>query len=189
MNNLVKTITRLNNVSYTALNEILEITSFVQYKKKSVLCASGKVPQKIFFIKSGIVRAYIKNSNGTEFNKTFFFNNHFAGAFPALTQGKVSQVTLECITDCEILEANYTAVNKLLDTNIELATFSRRLLEKVFISFDKRETELATLSATERYVRFLDRFEHIDHHIPQYHIASHLGITPIQLSRIRKELR
>lgn len=189
MKKLVKSITALNEVSYQSLNELLELTSFKSYKKKDILFAYGEVPKKVYFIKSGIVRAYVKRLNGTEFNKSFFFEDHFASSFSALTRKEPSKIILECLTACEVLEADYDEVEKLLETNIELANFNRKLLEKIFISFEKREEELATLSATERYIRFLNRFENYTCKIPQYHIASHLGITPIQLSRIRKELR
>ena len=54
--------------------------------------------------------------------------------------------------------------NLILNGNIELATFSRRLLEKMFVSFEKRQTELVTLTATERYLNFMKRYEKVEHH-------------------------
>ncbi len=52
----------------------------------------------------------------------------------------------------------------------------------------KRISELSSLNATERYVKLKKEIPDIDNLIQQYHIASYLNITPVQLSRIRKEL-
>ncbi|MFT4665925.1 MAG: CRP-like cAMP-binding protein [Gammaproteobacteria bacterium] len=56
------------------------------------------------------------------------------------------------------------------------------------IENEKRQIAFATQSATERYLTFLEKYPLLDKRIPQLHIASYLGITPTQLSRIRKEL-
>lgn len=58
----------------------------------------------------------------------------------------------------------------------------------MFISKEKRERELPMLSAEERYRQFLAQYKHLENRIPQYHIASYLGITPVTLSRIRRKL-
>jgi CRP-like cAMP-binding protein len=42
------------------------------------------------------------------------------------------------------------------------------------------------LNASKRYDAFLEEFPGLEQRIPQYQIASYLGITPVQLSRIRK---
>ena len=57
------------------------------------------------------------------------------------------------------------------------------LLEK-----EPKEIGYLQFEAKDRYLTFLDDFNHIANRLPQYHIASYLGITPTQLSRIRKEI-
>ncbi|MBL4904660.1 MAG: hypothetical protein JKZ00_01235 [Flavobacteriaceae bacterium] len=53
---------------------------------------------------------------------------------------------------------------------------------------EKRITELSTLDATARYLKLKNDIPDIDNLIQQYHIAAYLNITPVQLSRIRKEI-
>ena len=50
------------------------------------------------------------------------------------------------------------------------------------------EIEIVQEDATARYLHFIDKHSSLVDRLPQYHIASHLGITPTQLSRIRKNL-
>lgn len=57
------------------------------------------------------------------------------------------------------------------------------------IDKEQREISLVMENATERYLTLLKKHPNIDHRIPQLHIAAHLGITPTQLSRIKKSLK
>jgi CRP-like cAMP-binding protein len=70
----------------------------------------------------------------------------------------------------------------------EIALIYSKVLEENFIKLEVGNIQLATMSATERYLALRKRIPRIDNYISQFHIASHLGITPIQLSRIRKGL-
>ena len=67
--------------------------------------------------------------------------------------------------------------------------FQIHYLEKNWLlAKDAREIELVQEDATARYLRFIDEYPRLVERLPQYHIALHLGITPTQLSRIRKNL-
>ena len=66
--------------------------------------------------------------------------------------------------------------------------FNHKMLQLYYISLEKKVIELGTKTAKERYINLKGKFGNIENLIPQYHIASLLGITPIQLSRIRKDL-
>jgi hypothetical protein len=73
----------------------------------------------------------------------------------------------------------------LYNTFPALERFARKLAESYFVLKEKREIELVLLEAGERYLIFQKEFPGLENRIPQYHIASYLGITPTQLSRIR----
>ena len=63
-----------------------------------------------------------------------------------------------------------------------------RVLESVYIIYEKRLVEMISLDATNRYLELRKQISKVDELIPQYHIASFLGITPVQLSRIRRKI-
>ena len=86
------------------------------------------------------------------------------------------------------MEGDYYKFIELTKQNHELSLFHTKVLENVFISVVKRINELTTLNATERYLKLKNEIPDIENLIQQYHIASYLNITPVQLSRIRKEL-
>jgi len=71
----------------------------------------------------------------------------------------------------------------------EIKLYQIHYLEKNWlVAKDAREIEIVQLDATQRYLRFIAEHQEIAERISQYHIASHLGVTPTQLSRIRKSL-
>jgi hypothetical protein len=71
----------------------------------------------------------------------------------------------------------------------DLKLFQIHYLEQNWLlAKDEREIEIVQDNATTRYLRFTRAYPNLVDRLPQYHIASHLGITPTQLSRIRKSL-
>ncbi|MDH5599450.1 MAG: Crp/Fnr family transcriptional regulator, partial [Cyclobacteriaceae bacterium] len=81
--------------------------------------------------------------------------------------------------------AEYSRMTDLYDSIPNLERFARKLVEQIFVSKERREIEIVMLSAAERYELFKKKFPELEKSIPQYHIASYLGISPTQLSRIR----
>ncbi|MNG38637.1 hypothetical protein D3C84_1264130 [compost metagenome] len=63
------------------------------------------------------------------------------------------------------------------------------MAESLYVKKERREMQLLTLSAEDRYRSFLEEFGALEKKIPQYYIASYLGITPVALSRIRAKWR
>jgi hypothetical protein len=79
-------------------------------------------------------------------------------------------------------------VKVLFDRHPQLAFFYRKQVENVTELIYLRLEQIATLDSRERYRLFQDEFSEFEDMIPQYLIASYLGITPTQLSRIRKSI-
>jgi hypothetical protein len=78
-------------------------------------------------------------------------------------------------------------INRLYDKYPHIERSARILAEYLFVKKEKREIELVTLEVKERYAIFQKEHLNLEQLIPQYHIASYLGITPTQLSRIRSK--
>jgi ribosome-interacting GTPase 1 len=100
-----------------------------------------------------------------------------------------SNFTIKALEDCILININYKKYITLINENDDLKNFYIAHLEKNWI-IEKEQREIAFVmeNATERYVKLLEKNPDIADRIPLLHIASHLGITPTQLSRIRKSL-
>ena len=93
----------------------------------------------------------------------------------------------EKVEDTLLIEINFTAYRQLMLEKNNLKLFQIYYLEKNWL-LAKDSLEIVQDDATARYLRFIDEHPSLVNYLAQYDIASHLGITPTQLSRIRKNL-
>lgn len=165
------------------VNEFTE----VKLEKGDFFAKKNEYSKKIAFVKSGVLRAYYCNDKGKEYNKTFFMKNHFLGAYSSLITGKKNLIDIDCLTDCTLLVCEYKKITILYDLYPKIERLARILAEQFFVQKEKREIELVTLEAKERYLIFKQEYPQLEQLISQYHIASYLGVSPTQLSRIRAQ--
>lgn len=181
----------LNMISPIAQNTEQKIISFFRkktVKKNERFTEMGEMSQKIAFLESGVMRAYYQNHEGKEYNKHFFTAPSFIGGYSSLISNKPNQIIQEALTNCVIWETNYANLTGLYEEHPDLERMARCLAEYFFVQKEQKEIEIVLLNADERYEIFQQQYPTLEQVIPQYHIASYLGITPTQLSRIRKEL-
>lgn len=157
-------------------------------KKGDYFINDGQIARKIGFLESGIMRAFYRNSEGLEYNKHFFVNPCFVGGYASLITGSPNQIIQQALTDCTLLVANFRDIQKLYHTCPDIERGARILAEQFFVQKEQREIEIVLLDAKKRYEIFQKDFPQLEQLIPQYHIASYLGITPTQLSRIRRKM-
>lgn len=180
--------------SYTAISDdswaaLKKIITFRQLPKHSVLYAMGTVPASFTYVYQGLVRGYVCDEKGNEYNKNFFEEGRFPGSMVALLTSTPSLLAFETIEDSLIFDIDFAAYRQLMLEKHDLKLFQIYYLEKNWLlSKDARETQLVQDNATTRYQRLMTESPGLVERLTQYHIASHLGITPTQLSRIRKNL-
>ncbi|MEM7419724.1 MAG: Crp/Fnr family transcriptional regulator [Pseudomonadota bacterium] len=157
--------------------------------KNTYLYELGELPTSFSFIVQGLVRGFTCNESGHEYNKNFFCEGQFPGPMTALLTASPSRLAFETIENTLVVEIEFTGFRKLLFSNHELMKFQIHYLEKNWLLHkDAREIELVQDDASLRYQQFTKDFPLLVNRLPLYHIASHLGITPTQLSRIRAKL-
>jgi len=188
MKNLLTTLNEFYPLSKKSLKQLNSIFEEIEFKKKDKIASFGEVPTNCFVLKSGIVRSYITDEKGKEFIRSLYIPMRAVGAFSSLILNKPTEVVYDCLTDCTLLVGDFKRFKELAKENIELANLYNVILERLFIRMEKRIFELSSLDGKERYLKLKRYIPKIDTLIPQYHIASYLNITPVQLSRIRKNL-
>jgi len=157
-------------------------------KKGDYFITDGQTAKEIGFLESGIVRAFYRNNEAIEYNKHFFVNPCFIGGYASLITKTPNQINQQALTDCNIQTARYGDIQTLYETCPDIERASRILAELFFVQKEQREIEIVLLDADQRYQIFQKDFPQLQQQIPQYHIASYLGITPTQLSRIRRKI-
>tara|TARA_B100000809_G_scaffold63282_1_gene59962 strand:- start:7007 stop:7561 length:555 start_codon:yes stop_codon:yes gene_type:complete len=178
-------ISPLSEESFKVYMDLCENKTF---KAGTILTEIGSIPQHLYFIISGVSRSYSLNGKGSEYIRSLISTHNILAATEALITKSVSKVACQCLTDCDLLEINYNALMEKCKENAEISAWYTKTVELHYAHLQKTNDELLTLNATQRYLILQKRIPNIDNMINQYHIASRLGITPIQLSRIRKKL-
>jgi len=181
----INSISPISRASWNALEKILVVRN---YKAGTHLSKLNETPSRAYFLSKGYVRGYALSRKGNQYNRALFQPNEFMASLTALLQKSKANLALESLTDCDTYECSFNDFLKLANTHADIKTFYLKILESNFIKFEERNILLATMNATERYVYIRKQIPNIDNIFSQVHIASHLGITPVQLSRIRKKL-
>lgn len=138
------------------------------------------------FIIKGLLRTFFITPSGDEFTTDFCCENNITTNYDVLTPGNASDYYSQAMEDAVLLRIDYPAYESLCKDYPALQTFKTNLITRHYARKITREKELLSLSASEKYSRFIKEFPHIVQRVRQYHIASFLGITPVQLSRIKK---
>ena len=178
---------KLTPVSAESWDKFSQLFSPKVLKKGDNFISDGQIAKEIGFLESGIIRAFYRNEKAIEYNKHFFINPCFIGGYASLITQNPNQIYQQAITDCIIQVANFADIQKLYDSCPDIERAARVLAEQFFVQKEQREIEIVLLEADKRYEIFQRDFPQLEQQIPQYHIASYLGITPTQLSRIRKK--
>ncbi|GAB4033927.1 Crp/Fnr family transcriptional regulator [Spirosoma gilvum] len=155
--------------------------------KHEFFVRAGDRTNTVAFVVNGIFRCFATSPDGVEYNKTFFIENDLMGIYYALLLNRPSPLSVQALTPCSVLMADFRQVEALYDEHPTLERLARKQAEHLFLVKEQREIDLVMLDAKARYEKFQRDYPSIEQAIPQYHIASHLGITPTQLSRIRAE--
>lgn len=184
---LKETLKNIVRFDAESLNKLMSLFTKVDLKKKAFFAKRGEYSRNIAFILDGVLRAYYSNNKGEEYNKTFFTAGNFIGAYSSLITKQENLIDIDCLTDCSLLIANFEKIKALYDDCPKVERLARILAEQFFVLKEKREIELVTLEAKERYLIFQQEHPQLEQLIPQYHIASYLGVSPTQLSRIRRQ--
>jgi len=178
----------IGNISEETFRGLQLISDYKKIPSGTQIVKLNDVPTKVYMLISGSIRCYISTESGKEFNKSFYLPISFVGSLTSLIKRKPSSLIFETLTDCKVYELDYCQLMKLCDKEPKLKTLYTKILEGLFIKYEKRLVEMISLDATNRYLKLLQQNPNIEDSISQYHIASYLGITPVQLSRIRKKI-
>ncbi|AOW15762.1 hypothetical protein LPB72_03500 [Hydrogenophaga crassostreae] len=158
--------------------------------KAAVLYASDAVPTSFAFVATGLLRVYVTDADGREYNKNFFAEGSFPGAMTALLTGTASRFTIEALEPSQVVLIDFKRYRELLWSQDDLKIFHIHYLESNWLlAKDAREVEIVQSDAATRYRLFVQDYPDLHKRLPQYHIAAHLGITPTQLSRVRKNFK
>jgi len=169
------------------LNRSIPFFQFKKLKKGEFLCKEGLKCNKIFIVKSGVLRSFY-NYEGEELTTYFNIENTFATALRSYLKEIPATENIQAITDAEVVFITKEEMNRLYDEVPTWNKIGRIVMEHLYVKMEERSISLQNNSAKERYLEFMKEFPGVVNRIPLQYIASFLGIAPETLSRIRKSI-
>lgn len=165
---------------------ITDLNVFKSFQKDHILIKEGEYTNEYYFVIKGCIRCYFI-VDGEE--KTSAFYTELDSFVPQSTvEKKPSALYASCVEDSLIVVSTPEMENAVFEKFPRFETLCRILSEKVVI---KKQVEFECFknsSAEQRYLNLLQNRPDLIQRVPQYHLASYLGIKPESLSRIRKRL-
>ncbi|PQB06880.1 Crp/Fnr family transcriptional regulator [Polaribacter filamentus] len=187
MNELKDYFNAISTLNESTWNKIFPFFKEDKLLKNEYFAKENKTARQMAFLKTGVVRAFFINQEGKDYNKQFFVGQSIIGAYTSLLTGNLNLIAQQALTDCVIYTCDYASLAKLYDECPDLERFARKIAEYYFLEKEKKEIEIVLLDASQRYVLFKKEFPTLEQLITQFHIASYLGISATQLSRIRRQ--
>jgi len=158
-----------------------------QLKKGELLTRKGEICRQVSFINKGILRLFY-TVDGKEVSTGFVNEGEYIAQYDSFLMQQPSMGNIDALEDAELINLSYDAVQALYETHPVFQIFGRKVAEMLFIMIVMQTNNLLTLTPEERYL-FVTQYEpFIIQRVPQYMIASYIGITPEHLSRLRRKM-
>lgn len=183
---IIKFISQYISLTEAEARIIKDSKLIKEFKKGDVLLRAGEYSNRCFFVLNGCIRSYYL-VDGEEKNTEFFIEN--ATIIPLSYRTKEpSNYFLSCLEDAVISVASPEQNQLLVQKIPKLKNLIAKLNENNIIQKQIMYDDFKNLSAEERYLKLFNTRPDLINRIPQYHLATFLGITPVSLSRLRARI-
>lgn len=168
------------------VEQLLALFHFQKIDKGTQLVRSGSLWQQAFFITDGLIRLYYTTEQGKEFNKGFYREQDFLWPKAPSARTEPSLFTIECLTPCSFWQVSFSSFQTKLAKEGVWENFALPYLEHFADEKFIREYEFLIHDAQTKYACLRSSLGPMIDRIPDYHLASYLGITNVALSRVKK---
>lgn len=169
-----------------ALTRMVAAGRVMSVPKGVAVLKAGDVAEHLFFIETGLLRYYyIDAETGDDRTGQFFDEGAVVTDAASFLTGAPATQTVEAVEASTIFALPRAALLRGYDEDHAIERFGRKMVEGGFLGSQRRAANLLNLSPDERYRHFVTNRPEIARRVPQYLLASFLGITPESLSRIR----
>jgi len=175
-----------------ALNEkeiqrISEVAEIVLLKRKELLLQPGQLSQHMRFIAQGSARCYYLDENTQEHTLQIGIEEWWINDLYSFLTQKESKLFIQSIEPATIVQISRENLEQLYVEIPSISTFFRLKIQSAYVALQERTIEHMSADVFTRYQRFIKEYRNIEQRVPQYMIASYLGVTPEFLSYLKKK--
>ena len=188
MENYKKHLLSIVHLTEEQWNKIENALVVKKFKKNEFILVPGEYSEDYFFVECGVIRSYTIDENGKEHVLQFGTENWIVSDRNSSFCKQQSKFYIQAIEDSTVVLLNEKIVNLIVSLNPDYLIAENKLVQNHVRSLQDRINLLLSATAKKRYLEFIRLYPNQLSRIPQWMIASYLGITPESLSRVRKEI-
>lgn len=188
MQNFTKYLKTKANIAEPEFQLLIKKVEFRNIEKGEVLLRPGEVCRHSFFVENGLLRSYTVDDAGKEHIIQFGSENWIVSDRSSAFFNEPSDLFIDTIEDTEVVLISSDFINEASEISSSFRNYNQIALQNHIRHQQKRINLLLSASAERRYMNFIKLYPDLTLRVPQWMIASYLGITPESLSRVRKEL-
>ena len=170
--------------------EKIEFTSRfkeIKIKKRQFIVQPDFVPKCRYFVIEGALRAYVVGDEGKDHTIQFAVEDWWISDYDSYIHQQPASMFVVALEDCILMQISFEEEESLKALHHKFETFFRSKAELSTAFMQRRIITNLTKSAKERYDIFIESYPKLAERVPQYALASYLGITTQFLSRIRNQ--
>ena len=188
MENLRKNISSYNSkLTDEELNYALNFYEKEEVKKGELLIEAGQFVKHFYFVDKGCFCLFMLKE-GNEQVLEFYTESQVFTELYAYLEEKPTSSFIKAMEDSTLYKISKKNVAEVFDHAHQLERFGRLMMQDYFLQTFRKTAHIRNRSNEERYLRLLAKRPDLFQRVPQYLIASYLGITPVGLSKLRKRL-
>ncbi|MBL4669965.1 MAG: Crp/Fnr family transcriptional regulator [Flavobacteriales bacterium] len=155
------------------------------YQKKKFLLKEGKTCTSRYFITKGYFRHFYIDNKANEQIIHFGIENWWITDYASLVNKTPSKMYIQAMENTEYLELSQESLEILYLKLPKIERFFRIIMEKTYIASQQRIEFMFSLSGKQLYEKFILSNPNFSKRVPQYMLASYLGLTPEFISKIK----
>lgn len=169
------------------IKKLSSILVFKELKKKEVLIKPGETANTMNFIFQGSMRSYYVDENGQEHTLQLGVEEWWINDLYSYLSREKSKMYVQALEKTILIQLPRIELEKLYIEVPEISNFFRLKIQSAYVALQERIINSMSEDAYQRYERFRKTYRDIEQRVPQYIIASYLGVTPEFLSYLRKK--
>ena len=167
------------------LQELLAAFKLKKIKRKQFIIQPDFVASHRSYVLQGAMRSYVIDRNGIDHTIQLAVEDWWVSDYNSYIYQKPATMFVVALEDSSLLQIDYTTEQQLKKANHKFETFFRIIAERTAAYHQRRIISSLTRTAEERYNDFLETYPNVAQRVPQYALASYLGMTTEFLSKIR----
>ena len=182
---IIEQFRKFVNIDENEIKSIIKNIKPIKLKNKEILLKEGQICKSNYFVDKGCLRIYFINDKGSEQITQFALENWWLADYYSFIEQKPSAYYIQAIEKTDVLALDFNMQDELFSLVPQLERYFRIIAQKAIAASQIRSKLLYELSKEDFYLHFSSSFPKFVQRVPQYMIASYLGLSPEYLSEIK----